>query len=149
MSEEQRPEVTFMKFREDNKWGVRVTGSSAEYVSVGDVFLTKVTRKDGSQTDSCVKAVWKGENKYGDGDVVVCKIVPKSELEDSGSNVESPPPPEEKKSPPPKRVREAVKIEELPAETKPTDKPAEVCVECGLADCQKDESGNCSDPIPF
>ncbi len=60
--------------RKDGSWGVRITGKRAKGINVGDRFSIEVKKMDGSSRTEKVVATWKGDNLYGAGKVVLCRI---------------------------------------------------------------------------
>ena len=60
--------------RNDGSWGVRITGKRAKGINVGDRFTIDVEKMDGTTRREKVVATWKGDNLYGSGKVVLCRI---------------------------------------------------------------------------
>ena len=62
--------VRYKKLR-GGGWGVSITGEEASGIQVGDRLEVLVRQRNGTENLATVSAIWKGENLYGEGDVVL------------------------------------------------------------------------------
>ena len=76
-SDKQLP-VGYSK-RKDGTWGVRITGKAAKGINVGDRLSIDVEKMSREKRREKVIVTWKGDNLFGSGKVVLCRIEDKED----------------------------------------------------------------------